>query len=86
MAFAVGIAPPRAECNHDAMLPTTYMVTSPAWVNATAGFYAAATRPLGEAAQIAAIRNFAEKLLREVVEPPQAALDLLDERFWDLVG
>lgn len=85
MAFAVGLAAPHPARNRDAMVPLTYTVTSPAWMNSTSGFYAAASEPWGEAAQLTVIEKFAGKLLGEVVEPPQAAVDLLNKRFWDLV-
>ena len=85
MAFAVGLATPYPEREYKMMLPTTYMATSPAWVNATTGFYTAASGPLDEAAQLAALESFADRLLSDVVEPPQAAVDLLNEHFWELV-
>lgn len=85
MAFAVGLGAQHAERDRDVMPPTTYIVTSPEWVNATAGFYSAASGPLDEAAQIAALESFGSKLLDDAVEPPQSVVDLLNERFWDLV-
>ncbi len=85
MAFAVGLVASPAERDCGRMFPTPYMVTSPEWTNATAGFYSAATGSLDEAAQIAALESFGRKLLGETVEPPQTVVDLLNERFWDLV-
>ncbi len=57
----------------------------PAWRNSTAEFYVAATEPPDEDAQLAVLEAFAGKLLGEAVEPTAAVVDLLNERFWDLV-
>jgi hypothetical protein len=62
-----------------------YTLTSSAWTNPTETFYTEAPAPLDEAAQLAALESFADRLLAHVVEAPQAALDLLNERFWDLI-
>ena len=84
LASCIGLATPHPEQRRDAV-PTCYSVMSPECVNTTETFYTAATGSLDEAAQLAALERFGNKLLGETVEPPQAVIDLLNERFWDLV-
>jgi len=62
-----------------------YAPAFPAGVNLTSDLYTAAMESSDEVAQIEAIEAFAGRLLAETVETPQAAVDLLNERFWDLV-
>ena len=83
LVSCVGFATPQP-ARHWSAAPGCYTAVSPACTNATEGFYTAAVT-LDEAAQLAALENFAEKLLSQVVEPSQATVDLLNQRFWDLV-
>lgn len=62
-----------------------YTPLSPACMNLTSNFYTVATNVPDEAVQLVAIEKFAGKLLGQTVEPPQSAITLLNERFWDLV-
>lgn len=84
LVSCVGFATPHP-ARHWGAAPGCYTAVSPAYTNATEGFYTTAAVTLDEAAQLAALENFAETLLSEAVEPPQATVDLLNERFWDLV-
>ncbi len=84
LAYCISLASPLPARQQDAM-PTPYAVASPACSNPTADFYTATADPLDEKAQLAVLENFADKLLNEVVELPQATVNLLNERFWDLV-
>jgi hypothetical protein len=84
LASCIGIATPHPEQRRDE-IPARYTEMSPACVNSTETFYTAADGALDEAAQLAAFESFGRKLLGETVEPPQAVVDLLNERFWDLV-
>jgi hypothetical protein len=85
VASLLNIGPSNPTCQRDTVMPTRYTPTSPEWTNLTEGFYTDAPPALDEAAQLAALESFANRLLGEVVETPQAAVDLLNERFWDLV-
>ena len=85
IASCLAFSAPHVEEPLEALVPAGYTVGSPAWINQTASFYTAAAEPPDEAAQLAALENFASRLLGETVEPPQAVVDLLNERFWDLV-
>ncbi len=84
LAYCISLTSPHPARQPDAM-PTHYAAASPACSNPTAEFYTDAADPLDEKAQLAALENFADKLLKEVVELPQATVNLLNERFWDLV-
>ena len=84
LASCIGLTAARPSQPRDAV-PACYTVMSPTCVNTTETFYTAANGPLDEAAQLAALESFGSKLLGETVEPPQAVVDLLNERFWELV-
>jgi hypothetical protein len=62
-----------------------YTSASPELFNYSEVFYTEAPAPLDEAAQLAALETFASKLLANTVQPPQAAIDLLNREFWNLV-
>src|SRR5438046_6934846 len=38
-----------------------------------------------EGTQLAILERFAKRLVAETIEPPQAAVDAINDRFWDLI-
>jgi len=48
-------------------------------------YYKLAERAPDPAEQAAALRRFAENLLAEVEDTPQAVVEVLNRHFWDLV-
>jgi len=64
--------------------PAPYIAASPDYLNLNGAFYVPAVR-ISEEVQVEMLEGFAKKLLSNLVEPPQAASKLLNERFWDLV-
>ena len=65
--------------------PAGYTSASPELSNSSEAFYTEAPAPLDEAAQLAALENFGNRLLAGTVQTPQAAVDLLNREFWNLV-
>lgn len=51
----------------------------------TTAYYQTAAQSLDEKAQILALDSFARKLLAEVTALPEANVNLLNEKFWDLL-
>jgi len=85
IAYCLALSPSSANQKQEKIQKMIYSPVSSASVNLTSNFYTVPATLLDEAAQLAAIETFAGKLLRKTVEPPQSAVTLLNERFWDLV-
>jgi hypothetical protein len=62
-----------------------YTSACPELSNSSGAFYIEAPPPLDEASQLAALESFGKRLLAETVQVPQAAVDLLNREFWNLV-
>ncbi|PYJ89598.1 MAG: hypothetical protein DME20_00070 [Verrucomicrobia bacterium] len=71
---------------HQAPLSATtslYTHASPAYAESFSPYHLADYT--NERTQLAILERFATRLVTETVETPQAALDAINDRFWDLI-
>ena len=72
--------------SHQVLLSATtsaYTHASPAYVESFSPYHPADYT--NERTQLAILERFATQLVSETVETPQAALDAINDRFWDLI-